>query len=296
MVWNIFLLLAISFAWASNYLLIGLAEHALAPLTMNAMMIGSAAMVMLISVPLVLRRSLWTPFKENPGLIILMSLTAISLPNLSVVLAEQKITSDMAAVVGTTVPVFTFLMAVFISRSTRYTHWRMLGVILAVAGVITYVGWVEILTDHSELTGILVMMSGGIIFAVNGLLATSKSAHIDRFALTTLVLTFSALSFAFLAFIFERQLFSMPDASTGLSMAAAGVIGNGLAYLGYFVLLGRSSAYFTSMYAYLVPIFGVLLGLVFLQESITLNHILGLLIVLTGLWLLMRNSSKGAPE
>lgn len=293
---NVLLLLAVSLAWASDNLLIGNAEGALAPLTMSAMMIGSAALVLLVTVPLLFRRPLWQPLKDNVGLIALMSFMAISLPNLSVVFAEQKIASDMASVVGTTVPVFTFLIAAFITRSMAFTPSRMLGVVVAVSGVVTYMGWGNILSDTSQGTGVLIMMSGGLVFSVNGFLTTSKADHIDRYALTTLVLTLSALFFAALAFIFERHLFQMPDNKILLSMGLAGVVGTGLAYLVYFVLLGRSGAYFTSMYAYLVPIFGVILGLVFLDESLTENHIVGLLIVLTGLWLLMRETTALVPD
>lgn len=296
MMFNALLLLAVSLAWASNYLLIGNAEDSLAPLTMSAMMIGSAAVVLLVTVPLVFRRPLWQPFKDNAGLITLMSFTAISLPNLSVVFAEQNITSDMAAVVGTTVPVFTCLIAIFIARSLAPTFSRALGVVVAVSGVVTYMGWGNILSDTSQGTGILIMMSGGLIFAVNGFLTASKAAHIDRYSLTTLVLTLSALLFAVLAFIFERHLFQMPNNNTLLSLGLAGVVGNGLAYLVYFVLLGRSGAYFTSMYAYLVPIFGVILGFVFLDESLTLDHVMGLLVVLSGLWLLMRKTAAVVPD
>jgi len=296
MVLNVLLLLAVSLAWASNYLLIGNAEGAFAPLTMSAMMIGSAALVLLVTVPLVFRRPLWQPLKDNVGLLTLMSFTAISLPNLSVVFAEQRIVSDMASVVGTTVPVFTFLIAAFITRSEAFTPGRMLGVVVAVGGVVTYMGWGNILSGTSQGTGVLIMMSGGLVFAVNGFLTASKAVHIDRYALTTLVLTLSAVFFTVLAFIFERHQFQMPHNNILLSLGLAGVVGNGLAYLLYFVLLGRSGAYFTSIYAYLVPIFGVILGLVFLDESLTLNHIMGLLVVLTGLWLLMRETAGVVPD
>lgn len=291
MIRNTILLIAISLAWASNYLLIGKVEGTLAPFTLSAFMTGFAAIALLVSVPVLLHRPLLQPLKKKPWLVVVMSLTAITLPNISVVIAEQRITSDMASLVGTTVPVLTFLITVFVLRSNAYSHLRMLGVIIAVCGVITYIGWGSILSDASEVTGILIMMSGGLVFALNGIFAASNIEDVDCYSLTALILAFSALQLIVLAIIFERHLFQLPDTDTMLSLAGAGIICNAMAYLGYYVLLSRSGAYFTSLYAYLVPILGVVLGVIFLGESLSRNHLTGLVIVLAGLWLLTHKAT-----
>lgn len=293
---NITLLLFISLAWASGYLFIGTEESALAPFTMSAMMTGVAAVVLLVTVPLLFRRSLLEPIKKSPCLVAVLSITTITIPELSVVIAEQWITADMASLVGTSVPIFTFLIATFIMRTTQYSHLRMVGVVVAVSGVITYVGWHEIISDMSEVEGILIMMSGGLVFALNGFLITSKANRIDQYALAATVVTISAILLALLALVFEREVFAIPNAKVMWSVVTAGAISSGLAYLGYFVLLGRTDAHFMSLYAYLVPIFGFILGVLFLDQSLTLNHFIGLIAVLAGLWLLIRGDDGRAKE
>ena len=293
MLWNVLLLIGISLAWASNYLFIREAGSHVPPLSKGAMTLSFAAALLLLIVGGFLRRPLHHTLRANWVLILILGLTAIALPNLSVVAAEQNITSGMASVVGTAVPVMTFLFTIVFLRHYDYTHTRMVGVVLAVTGVSIYVGWQQLARDNSDLTSVLIMLAGGCIFAINGVVSESKTAHIDGTSLTALVLLAGTVYLTILAFVFERQDFVVPNARDLFYIALAGFIGNALAFLGYFVLLKRATAYFTSFYAYLVPLLGVFLGVLFLDRPLTMHHIAGLAMVLVGLRLLLAGPKTG---
>jgi drug/metabolite transporter (DMT)-like permease len=73
---------------------------------------------------------------------------------------------------------------------------------------------------------------------------------------------------------------------------ASGVVAMALAYLGYFILIERAGPSFAALYAYLVPPLGVLIGVAFLGEALTMQHMAGLAVVLIGLWLITGRQAK----
>ncbi len=290
------LLLGISLSWASGYLFIDIADHRLPPITGTAAMCVVAALVLLPGVAFGLKRPLLQPLQKRPWVPLTMGLTAVAWPNLSVVIAEQHVEPELAALVGTSVPIMTFLLTVFVTRQTAYSHLRLLGVFVALSGMVIFVGWRNLVTDSSEFHAILTMMSGGLVFALNGILASYKARDLDECALAAWVVVFGAVILGLTAFVFERHQVSMPPAGVVGAVLTEGVLGLGLATLGYYVLLSRAGAYFTSFYAYLVPLLGVLISTVVLGESITTQHLGGLAVVLIGLWLLCTGSGHGGDK
>lgn len=292
MLTNTLLLLGISLCWASSYLFIDAADHGLPPLTSTAVMSVVAALVLMPSVAIGMKRPLLQTLKKRPWVPLVMGITAVAWPSLSLVLAEQHVEPDLAVLVGTTVPIMTFLLTVFVTRQTAYSHLRMLGVFVAFGGMVIFIGWNELLSDESKAHGILIMMSGGLAFAINGVLASYKANDLDECALAAWVVAVAAVILSVAAVAFETDPVSLPPVAVMGSVVAEGVLGMGLASLGYYVLLSRAGAYFTSFYAYLVPPLGVLMSAVILDEPLTAQHLMGVAVVLLGLWLLSAGIRK----
>ena len=289
---NSILLFAVSLAWASEYLFISQADKTLPPATVAASTTVVAAVVLLFVVGVVMRRPLVATFRAKPEVPLVMAVIAVAAPKLSVVIAENSITSDLASLVGTTVPVLTFLITVFITHQAKYSHSRMAGVFAAILGMLIFVGIEDLAAHKNEIAGAMIMMSGGVAFALNGIYSSLRARDLDQFALTTLVLLFGGIGLAVAALLVDGLPPALPDPAVLSSIAGSGILAMGLAYLGYYILIARASAYFASFYAYLVPPLGLLTGVLFLDESLTLNHTLGVGITLVGLWLLTRRPSR----
>ncbi len=163
--------------------------------------------------------------------------------------------------------------------------------VIALAGMAIFVGLETLLNNESQLHGILIMMSGGLVFALNGLLAHHKARDLDECALAAWVVAFGAVLLAVAAVVQEAGQVSMPPAHVVASVVAEGLLGMGFASLVYYVLLARAGPYFTSFYAFLVPLLGVLLAAVVLDEPLSPEHLAGLATVLLGLWLLSSSGS-----
>lgn len=283
MVINTALLVAISAAWAAGYLFIGAAAH-VPPVTATALMTVMAALVIVPIVRFGLGRRLLPTLRQRPWVPAVMGLSAIALPNLSVVVAEHTVPADLAAVLGTTVPIATMLLVTFVTREMAYSGLRMLGIVIALAGLIIFVGWRDLFAG-SELWGIAIMMAGGVIFACNGLLAARQTRDLDARVLAAWTIVFGAGYLSLAAFIMERPL-SVQVGSAMWPLIAEGVLGMGLAYFGYYILVARAGAGFASLYAFLVPVLGVLASAVAFGEPVSPRHAFGLAMVLVGLLVL----------
>lgn len=294
---NYLLLLAVSLAWASDYLFIGWADRELPPIAVGAAMATVAAATLFLVVRLVLRRPLLAVLRQAPMAPIILGATAVAWPRLSVVYAEQDISADVAALTGTTVPILTLLVTVFVTRQTAYSHLRMAGVAVALLGLTIFVGlWAGGGAGGTTLTGMLVMMSGGVTFVFSGLYTSLRAEALDKAALTVWVMAAGAAMLLLPAVVFEADSIALPSAAALGSVAASGLLSMALAYLGYFVLIERAGPTFAALYAYLVPPLGVLVGVVFLGEALTLEHVGGLALVLAGLWMITRGGAQEAPS
>jgi drug/metabolite transporter (DMT)-like permease len=97
-----------------------------------------------------------------------------------------------------------------------------------------------------------------------------------------------------LAFVFERPL-AVVGAMTATSLFAVlwlGFLGSGLAYLVFFRILAAWGATRTSMVAYLLPVFGIALGALVLNEHVDARLLVGTALVIGGVVLV--NSRFGA--
>jgi drug/metabolite transporter (DMT)-like permease len=288
---NIALLIGVSLAWAASYLFIG-AARAVPPITATAAMTVIAAAVIAAGVRWGLKRALLATLTRRPWVPMVMGLSAIALPNLAVVAAEHSVPPDLAALLGTTVPIATILLTTFVTHESPYSPLRMLGILIALSGLAVFVSGDGVLDHSAELRGILVMMAGGLVFALNGIFTARQTRDLDAPTLAAWTIVFGAVWLTLAAFAFERPL-SVNLASAAWALAGEGIVGMGLAYLGYYVLVARAGAAFASIYAFLVPPLGVVGSAVVTGASLTATHAVGLAVVLFGLLFITRGS--GAP-
>ncbi len=292
---NFFLLLLISFAWASDYIFIKWADEALPPITVGAGMATMAAIMLVIVVRGLLRRPLMPTLRSAPLVPLVLGATAVAWPRITVVYAETDISPDTASLTGTTVPILTMLVTVFITKQVAYSHLRMMGVLVAVIGLYVFVSFDSTGEGSSTLVGMLIMMSGGVTFVFSGIYTSLKAAELDKMVMTVWVMAAGAVMLAVPALIFEGGQLEMPSALALGSIAASGLVPMAMAYLLYFVVIDRAGPAFASMFAYLIPPLAMGIGVIFLGHSLTVSHIAGLVLVLIGLWMITHQDKQPHP-
>ena len=132
-----------------------------------------------------------------------------------------------------------------------------------------------------------------VILAVLGYVTSSIFAYnlknIETITLTTFVTIFAAIiSIPFMLFS-EYNNSKIPSLESILSIIYLGVFPTAIAFLIRFYIITKAGPIYLSYVSYLIPIFAILWGYVFLNEFVTINALTGLLFILIGLFVAQKN-------
>jgi drug/metabolite transporter (DMT)-like permease len=90
----------------------------------------------------------------------------------------------------------------------------------------------------------------------------------------------------------EKPWETTPSIVSSISVIYLGLVSTGLAWLLRFRILKNNGLIFQSQVSYLIPIFGIILSYIFLDELITDKVLTSLLAVLVGLYFVKKAGSK----
>jgi drug/metabolite transporter (DMT)-like permease len=88
----------------------------------------------------------------------------------------------------------------------------------------------------------------------------------------------------------------MPDTNAVLGLLWLGIVSTGIAYLGYIRLIEQIGAVRTSTVTYLLPVFSIIWGSIFLQEKITWIIFGGFIFVMIGMYFANNKNTKSLEK
>lgn len=278
--WLLFLLLGCM--WGSSFLFIKVGlEAGLQPFTLVALrlLFGSALLAVVVVVTRV-------PLPRDPrmyGHLLVVSIISVALPFLLITWAEQRVDSALAAALDAAVPIFVIPVAAVFLHDEPISLGRVAGLAVGIVGVIILVGFDPGAAARSDPAGGLAIVVATISYACGAVYARRNLRDVRPTIPAAFQVGFGFLIMATLALVMERpfELTLQPDAL--VAVAWLGVIGTGLAYLVFFRLLASWGATRTSLVAYLLPVVGVTLGAIVLQERIDLRFLIGTGLVVGGI-------------
>ncbi len=272
--------------WGSSYLFIKVAVSEVPPLTLVAarLVLGSVLLwgLLLISGQRMPRsRRMW-------GAYTIMGLLNGVLPYSLVVWGEQHISSGLAALLQATMPLFTVILAHFLTRDERLSWLRVLGIVIGFVGV-----GILALADlreglHANLWGQLAIVGSSVSYASGAIFARRRLQEQPPLISTTGQLTMGAVLTVPISLWVERPFDLAPSLPAVASWLGLTILGTVLAYLIYYGLIGRTGATFVSTVTYIIPIFGLLLGAWVLDEPLTSTILVSLTLILLGVLLVRR--------
>ena len=186
----------------------------------------------------------------------------------------------------TMMSLMTYIILVLILRDEPFSYIGLAGLILGIIGIVLVVGVHEVMAGGSTIMGVLFIASGFAFFAINGILVGKWAKEIHPLVTTTYFLFFGTIILCTLAFKFEDPTTMPWTANNYLEELALGLICTGAGYYGYYYLIHRSGAYFASFIFYLLPIFGVMAGILLLDNKFSMMQVAGIPIVLFGVYLI----------
>jgi drug/metabolite transporter (DMT)-like permease len=285
--WLLFILLG--FLWGSSYLFIKIGVSAgLQPFTLVALrlLIGFVLLAIVVAVA---REGLPRRGRTYAHLFV-MGVLSVALPFSLITWAEQSTDSTLAAILNASVPLFVILIAAVALTDERITAPRVVGLAIGFVGVAILVGFDPGVIAGTDLLAALALIGSSISYAAGAVYARRFVHGLRPMIPAVFQVGFALLMTAVMALLFERPLILPARFDAALAVVWLGLLGSGTAYLVFFRLLGRWGATRTSLVAYLLPVFGIVLGAAVLHERVDARTILGTALVIGGIALVNARS------
>lgn len=280
--WRNFLwLLFLAALWGPSFIFIKVAVGEIPPLTLAAGRVALAALVLYLILRLQGRNlpgfgSIWKHFA-------VMGLFSNALPFTLFSWGEQYIDSSLAAILNGTTPLFTILLAHFLIEDDRLTLPKFLGVVLGFGGLVLLIGPSLLGGIEATTWGLLAIAVAAASYGL-ALVYTRKNLR----GLPPLVgpaaqLTMAAVYLLPLSLLIEQPYrLALPSWQALGSLVILAIFGTALAFVIYYRVIERTSATYLSMVTYMVPVFGIILGVLVLEEKLYWNAYLGCALILLG--------------
>lgn len=262
--------------WGASFLFMRLGAHEFGPLAMAALRVGGASLFLLPI--LAARQGLGELLREWKPLL-LVGLLNSAIPFALYAYAALSITAGLSSILNATTPLWGALVA-WAWLSQRLNASRLSGLALGFAGVV-FLAWDQAsFKPGGSGWAILACLVATLCY---GIAANYTKRYLTKASPLT-VATGSQLTAAFMlaplaAWQWPAEL---PSAQAWTSVALLAVLCSGIAYILYFRLMQRVGPTNTIAVTFLIPVFAVLWGYLFLAEAFTLHMAMGCAIVLLG--------------
>ncbi|MCR2747834.1 DMT family transporter [Limnobacter parvus] len=270
-------LLLLSMIWGASFVFYKIAAVDMAPTLMAALRVMFGALFLGGLFALTHKK---TQVVKRWKLIAAIAVFASALPFTLVAYASLTVTASVLVIINATAPIWAALVALIWTRAVP-SPMAILGLLLGLAGVGIIVG-LDTTTLNTEGTGLGIAAALGAAACYG--IATNMAKYLGS-DIDPLTNAFGCLllgSFILLPFVPFSLPAQMPAVSSWLAILGVGVLCSGVAYLLYFRLvmdIGPTSALTVT---FLTPVFGVLWGNLFLDETVGWHTLIGGVVVLAG--------------
>jgi drug/metabolite transporter (DMT)-like permease len=277
------LLLALSAIWGSSFLFIKLAVAAIPPMTLVAARLGLAALAMLLFLVATGRRlprdrGIWTGF-------LMVAVVGNVIPFFLINWGEVTVDSSLAAIMLATNPLATMVLAHVFAPGERLTPMKGLGVAIGFGGIVVLVGPGALAGFGREVVSQLAIVGAACCYAATTVFVRrSRLIDLPPAVTSAGVLLVAAVVALPLALVIDRPWeLPMPPAGALLSVVVLALLCTSVAFLILFRLLATTSATFVSLLNYLAPVLGAAWGALLLGESLGLDTLAALALIMVGL-------------
>ena len=279
------LLSILSLIWASAFFNIKIATYSYGPLTIAFLRIFLGAV--LIVIICFLKNIKIEAFSKDWYWFAIIGFVNLVIPFFLIAYGVQKIQSNLAAILMSTTPLSSAILAHFFTKTEKINFTKIIGVIVGFAGIVILFSD-NVLINNENLFYALMILVGSTFYVVGGILTLKISSKKNE-NLTSSILIWGALIIFPIMIYYEQPWSIVPRIDSTISLIYLGVFPTGIAWLIRFHILKKNGLVFHSQVAYLIPIFGVILGYIFLKEVITFKVLIALFAVVIGFYFVRRS-------
>ena len=277
------LLALLALLWGSSYLFIKVAVAEIPPVTLIALRVLGAAIFLMAVMG---ARGEKLPRDGRTWRMLLLQAIFNSIGAWTVLAwGQQFVDAGLASVLNSTSPIFVFLITALVTRHERLGGFRLAGAALGVLGVTLIVG-VDVLGGlGDQVAGQLACLVGAALYA-GAAIYGKRFGHISAVATATGTMIWASAVLVPLALLLDRPWSLAPGPTAIAATAILSILCTGLALLIYFRLVRTLGSMGVASQSYLRAGVGVILGMLFLGETVTLPVAFGIAAAIAGVALI----------
>ncbi|AET60689.1 YoaV [Paenibacillus terrae HPL-003] len=271
--------------WGFNFVIMKLGNRAFEPVQFAAFRFLTGTLLLF---GILMWKRVPNPDRHTMKWVILCGILQTTYFNIAIQISLNYINAGLTSVLTYSMPLFLSVMAHFMIPGERLNTRKTIGIATGIMGLLFAMD----IHLGGNLWAMLLGVSSAVAWALSNLIIKLKLQHCDKTQFTTWQMAFGALGLLLYSLLFERW---EPHFSTTsiIYILFSGIVASALAFLLWTHILTRMEASKASVTLLLVPIIGVVSGWIFLHEELKAATLLGIFLVLAGIWIVNRS---GAPK
>ena len=288
---SLILLIILSAIWGSAFIAIKISLLSFNPITVASLRLIIASFFLLIFFYYQNYKINFTT--GNVASLLLVGIIGNFIPFFLISWAEQYIQSNIAGLLMSIGPIMTLILAHFFTKDDKFTLIKLVSIVIGFVGTLFIIDFKSFfyITEGSGISLIakLAVIIAALGYMISNIIAYNKLKNINTVSITTFATLFGAIvSIPFMLY-FELANpssinFSSINSSSFISLIYLGLFPTAIAFQFRYYITKKSGPIFLSYVAYLIPGFAILWGYLILGEKVALNSILGILLVLIGVY------------
>ena len=202
----------------------------------------------------------------------------------------KSVQSNLAAILMSTTPLSSTVLGHFFTKNEKFNFIKTFGILIGFSGIIYLFSDNLLINDNNFISALLILL-GSTCYVIGGVL-TLKISKKKNENVTGSILIWAIIILIPLVVFIEKPWNLNPSIDSTISLIYLGTVSTGLAWLLRFRILKANGLIFQSQVSYLIPIFGMVLGYIFLKEMITSKIIISLTAILIGLYFVKKADFK----
>lgn len=272
-------LLSLSALWGGSFFFAKVALGELPPLSVVFGRVALAAIALnlvlaLTSSSLFQRKVPWRSFFA-------MGLLNNLVPFALIFWGQTQIASGLASILNATTPLFTLVVAHFLTQDERIDAVKLGALVIGIGGVAVLMGS-DVLTGGFDIWGQLACLGGALSYAFAGVYGRRfKTMGVAPLDAAAGQVTASTILILPIMLIVDQPwtLPAFPSATVWASLAGLALLSTALAYVLYFRILAAAGATNLLLVTFLIPVTAILLGVAVLGEHLQLRHFAGMALI-----------------
>lgn len=277
------LLFALVAMWGSAFMFTGVAVRGFTPTALVTIRLLIAAALL---TALVVARGHWLPRSRRFwAFSVAMSLAGNCVPFWLISFGQQRIDSGLAGILMGIMPLTTMVLAHFFVRGETLNATKAAGFLVGFGGLVMLIGpdaLLELQGQGTLLLYQLAVLGGAVCYAINAVVARHRPPADPVVAAAGVMLAGSALMLPVGGLQAGTELFTVPTVPF-VAMLALSIVATAIATAVFLRLVTTAGPSFTSFINYLIPVWALLMGVVFLGERPGIRVVLALLLILSGI-------------